>query len=75
VGILANFEEAESMSSNILLRTIFLQVPIIPNPVRVVGGRRSGLGIGRSKRHWLQLMCCALSRLPSSQLREVGGVV
>ena len=40
------------MSSNILLRTVFLQVPIIPNPVRVlseVGGRSSGLGRGRSK--------------------------
>ena len=25
------------MNSNILLRTVFLQVPTIPNPVRVVG--------------------------------------
>ena len=35
---ISEIEEAESMSSNILLRTVFLQVPIISNPV---GGRRS----------------------------------
>ena len=32
-----------------MLRTVFLQVPIIPSPVGGVGGRRSGLGIGKSK--------------------------
>jgi len=40
------------MSSNILLRTVFLQVPIISNPVGVSGGRgRSpGLDIGKVQR-------------------------
>jgi len=58
----------ESVNSNILLRTVSLRVPIIPNPVGVVGGRSSGNGIGRSKETiQLQLMCCALSELPSSQ--------
>ena len=37
------------MSSNILLRTVFLQVPIIPNPVRVIGGRRSEFQTGYRK--------------------------
>ena len=45
----SEFEEAESMSLNILLRTVFLQVPIIPSLVGGVGGWRSGLGIGKSK--------------------------
>ena len=32
-----------------LLRTVFLQVPIISNPVGGVGGRSPGLDIGGSK--------------------------
>jgi hypothetical protein len=54
-----------------MLRTVSLWVPTIPNPVgvvEVVGVWRSGLGIGRLKEMMqLQLMCCALSELPSSQ--------
>jgi hypothetical protein len=53
-----------------LLRTISLQILTIPSPVGVVGGwgQSSKLGTGRSKEtRWLQLMCCTLSELPSSQ--------
>ena len=51
-----------------VLRTVSLRVPIIPNPVGVVGGWSSGQGIGKSRETvQLQLMCCALSELPSSQ--------
>ena len=46
---ISEFEEVESMSLNILLRTIFLQVPIIPSLVRGVRGQSSGLGIGKLK--------------------------
>ena len=41
---ISEFEEAESMSSNILLRTVFLQDPIIPSPVGGVGGWRLEVG-------------------------------
>ena len=59
------------MNGKTLLRTVSLQIPTIPNPIGVcrrVGGRSSGLGTGRSRETMrLQLMCCALSELPSSQ--------
>ena len=52
LSLLNGVESREMMRGVYLLRTIFLQVPIIPSPVRAVGvvrGWRSGLGIGRSK--------------------------
>ena len=64
----SHMRKLESVNSNILLRTVSLQVLTILSPVRVVGGRSSGQGIGRSREMmWLQLMCCALLELPSSQ--------
>jgi len=54
-----------------VLRTVSLWVPTILSPVGVcrrVRGQSSGLGTGRLKETMqLQLMCCALSELPSSQ--------
>jgi hypothetical protein len=56
---------------SMLLRMVFLRVPTIPNPVRVViyvGGQSSKVGIGKSQETiWLQLMCCTLSELCSFQ--------
>jgi hypothetical protein len=59
------------VSSNILLRTVFLQVPTIPNLVGGVGVVGVVRVVGVLEfwtwyRWWLQLMCYALSRLPSS---------
>jgi len=59
------------VQNNKVLRTVSLRVPTILSPVGVcwrVRGRSSGLGTGMLKETmWLQLMCCALSELPSSQ--------